>query len=320
MEVAHTPAPVSAKSDGEPPDAHLTKEDILPWRRREISVNLGRGVNMRLTRIPAGEFLMGGGPAGEPDEQPAARVVVARSFWIGTCEVSNEQFRRFDPAHDSRYYAKRHARSDDRGLTLDDAEQPAVRVSWHRAMAFCEWLSARTGWRFRLPTEGEWEYGCRAGSTSALAFGEVNADFSSRANLADRAFSMGLVKDGKQITGGLEHLVLEGAALADARFDDTSVVTAPIGQYRANAWGLHDLHGNAAEWTASLHRPYPYDERDGRNDPATEGRRVVRGGSFFDSPKRARSGYRSAYPPWQRVFNVGFRVACDMPEAELAVE
>ena len=125
------------------------------------------------------------------------------------------------------------------------------------------------------------------------------------------------MKDGKQITGGLEHLVLEGAALTDARFNDRAVVTAPIGSYQPNIWGLHDLHGNAAEWTRSTYKPYPYRDNDGRNDSKNADRKVVRGGSFFDNPSRCRSAFRLAYPTWQRVFNVGFRVVLETGATEV---
>ena len=162
-----------------------------------------------------------------------------------------------------------------------------------------------------LPTEAEWEYACRAGTATALHYGQLDADFSRWANVGDEAFSKGYDREGKQVTGGLEHLALEGAALADGRFHDRSIVTAPVGSYKPNAWGLYDMHGNAAEWTRTVYKPYPYREDDGRNDPASSGRRVVRGGSFFDRPKRCRSAFRLSYPPWQRVFNVGFRVICD---------
>jgi formylglycine-generating enzyme required for sulfatase activity len=225
---------------------------------------------------------------------------------MGACEVTNEQFRRFDPAHDCTYYNKRHSRPDDQGLPLDGPAQPVVRVSWDQATAFCRWLAARTGAAFTLPTEAQWEYACRAGASTPLAYGTVEADFSPWANVADKSFG-----PFAQITGGLEHLVVEGSSLADARFDDGAVVTAPVGRYRANAWGLFDMHGNAAEWTRSVCRPYPYQGDDGRNDPSAEGRRVVRGGSFFDPPARCRSAARLDYPPWQRVFNVGFRVVCE---------
>ncbi len=88
-------------------------------------------------------------------------------------------------------------------------------------------------------------------------------------------------------------------------------VSAEVGSYAPSAWGLHDMHGNAAEWTRSVYRAYPYDSRDGRNDTAAVGRRVVRGGSWYDRPKRARSAYRGAYQPWQGVFDVGFRVVIE---------
>jgi formylglycine-generating enzyme required for sulfatase activity len=230
---------------------------------------------------------------------------------MAACEMSNEQYRRFDASHDCRYYNKRHAVSDDQGLLLNEPKQPVVRVSWDEAMAFCRWLSQRTGRKFTLPTEAQWEYACRAGSATPLSYGEADADFSHWANVGDQSFSTGLVKDGKQITGGLEHLVLEGAALSDARFNDRAAVTAPIGSYQPNVWGLRDMHGNAAEWTRSAYELYPYRDDDGRNDPKNAGRKAVRGGSFFDNPSRCRSAFRLAYPAWQRVFNVGFRVVVE---------
>ncbi|MGD0900578.1 MAG: SUMF1/EgtB/PvdO family nonheme iron enzyme, partial [Thermoguttaceae bacterium] len=97
-----------------------------------------------------------------------------------------------------------------------------------------------------------------------------------------------------------------------AAVDDGACVTAPVGKYVPNAWGLHDMHGNAAEWTRSRYRPYPYRDDGGRNDTAAETERVVRGGSFQDRPHRARSAFRLAYPAWSGVFNVGFRVVCEV--------
>jgi formylglycine-generating enzyme required for sulfatase activity len=268
---------------------------------------------MRFVRIPAGRFVMGG-PDGGPDARPAAVVPIAEPFWMATCEVTNEQFRLFDREFDCRYYTKRHARSDDRGLPLNAPQQPALRVSWERAMAFCRWLSARTGRRFTLPTEAQWEYSCRAGSAAPLHYGDLDTDFTAWANLADLSFCDPEKGDYVGITGGLEHAVLEGSALGECRFDDGFVVTAPVGRFRPNAWGLYDMHGNAAEWTRTTYRAYPYLDNDGRNALRAEGRKVVRGGSFFDSPKRCRSAFRLAYPAWQRVFNVGFRVVCETSE------
>jgi len=308
--VAPRPLPEAGKAaaPGWPFDAAEAKRRQAALGRRERTLDLGGGVTMKLVRVPAGEFVMGD-PQGQPDEWPLSRVAIRRAFWIGACEVTNEQFRRFEPAFDCGYYSKLHARRDDRGLPLDGPTQPAVRVSWRQAMAFCRWLSRRSGAKVSLPTEAQWEYACRAGSAAALSYGPADADFSRWANMGDASYTA------KVITGGVEHLDPAGRALCAAGVDDGAAVTAPVGSYRPNAWGLYDLHGNAAEWTRSTYRPYPYSDRDGRNDAAPGTRKVVRGGSFFDRPKRCRSALRLDYPAWQRVFNVGFRVVCEEPPA-----
>ncbi len=291
--------PVQAQPLPEPNPLHLTAESSPPaGQLQEKTVELAAGVTMRLVRIPAGSFIMGDAK-GEPDEAPLTRVRIDKPFWMGVYEVTNEQFRLFDPRHDSGYYQKRHARSDDEGLSLNGPGQPVVRVSWEQAAAFCRWLSQRTGLHFTLPTEAQWEYACRAGAATPLYYGDVDTDFSAWANLADLSFGDPEIGKYNSITGGLEHLVLEGAARSDRRFTDGFVVTAPVGVLRPNAWGLYDMHGNAAEWTDTSYAL--------ANE---QGRKVVRGGSFFDRPARARSGFRQAYPSWQRVFNVGFRVIC----------
>jgi formylglycine-generating enzyme required for sulfatase activity len=112
------------------------------------------------------------------------------------------------------------------------------------------------------------------------------------------------------VTGGV--LVLQDIP-ADERFEDGAITTAPVGNYRPNAWGLCDMHGNAAEWTLSSDAAYPYRSDDGRNAQSSAGRKVVRGGSFYDRPKRCRSAFRLSYPVWQKVHNVGFRVVCEGP-------
>ena len=280
-------------------------------RRRQVAagptksvLDLGGGVKMALVRVPAGTFVMGD-TDGDPDERPLSRVRIDRSFWMGACEVTHEQFRRFTPGFSAGYYAKLHDRRDDQGLRLDEPAQPVVRVSWQQAAAFCRWLSQRTGRPVSLPTEARWEYACRAGTATPLSYGDASADFSKWANVGDKSYV------GKVITGGVEHLDPAGRALADKRFSDGRAVTAPVGSYRPNAWGLFDMHGNAAEWTRTTYRPYPYNAEKGRDDGNSGGRKVVRGGSFFDRPDRCRSGLRTSYPTWQRVFNVGFRVVCE---------
>ena len=89
-----------------------------------------------------------------------------------------------------------------------------------------------------------------------------------------------------------------------------ALVTADAGSYRPNAWGLCDMHGNATEWTRSAARAYPYRGHDGRNEMGPADRRIVRGGSWYDRPRRCRSSFRLAYREYQPVFNVGFRIVC----------
>ena len=171
---------------------------------------------------------------------------------------------------------------------MNGPAQPVVRVSWQRAMDFCRWLSQKTGERFSLPTEAQWEYACRAGTAGPCAY-----------ELAKPR----VYHPQDQHTW--------------AKPPTWTYYSHDIGQGPANAWGLHDMHGNVAEWTLSTYRPYPYRNVDGRNRPTAEGRKAVRGGSFYDRPQRRRSSFRIDYPAWQKVFNVGFRVVA-LPEDRLA--
>ncbi len=289
--VSSRPEPLSLK------DKHKPREMSTPVKRQ---VNLG-GVQLSFVRVPAGQFVMGD-IYGQADEFPQRVVHIDKPFWISECEVTNAQFRQFDPSHDSGYYSKRRDRADGKGLSLNGADQPVVRVSHDQAMAFCEWLSKRSALTVTLPTEQQWEYACRAGSETPLNYGMVDDNFSAFANMADLSFSIGLGKHiGRmmpeggvtQATGGVPHLLLEGAELANTRFDDGKRVCANVGSYKPNHWGLRDMHGNAAEWTLSDYDP---------------DRKIVRGGSFFDRPSRSRSSFRLGYSSWQRIFNVGFRI------------
>ncbi|MFH1716123.1 MAG: formylglycine-generating enzyme family protein, partial [Planctomycetota bacterium] len=278
-----------------------------------------RGVTIKLVRIPAGSFVMGD-PAGQADERPPAAVSIDRDFWMGACEVTNEQFGLFDSSHDSGYFTKRFQGPDGPGLSLAKPHQPAVRVSWQQALEFCRWLSIKTGMNFTLPTEAQWEYACRAGSGSPLSYGRVDTDFSRWANVADQLLSVSPKPTGGLESnivahfgkGILESAVYGGNILCDIRFDDGTIQTADVGGYRPNVWGLYDMHGNAAEWTRTTYKPYPYEADDGRNGITESGRKVVRGGSWCDRPERCRSAFRLSYPAWQRVHNVGFRVVCEI--------
>ncbi|MHC4249593.1 MAG: SUMF1/EgtB/PvdO family nonheme iron enzyme [Planctomycetota bacterium] len=242
-----------------------------PLQFREI--DLGRGKIIKIVKVA------GGNP-----------------FWMSVCEISNEQFRVFDPSHDSWLYTKRHPkRGDDRGVPLNGPSHPALRVSWNRAVEFCGWLSGRTGENVTLPTEAQWEHACRAGTSAPMHYGDTRDDFSRWANVADRTFTTFGYKGRTsyfQIGGDVDFIAAEGVALADSRFDDGHCVTAPVGSYQANAFGLKDMHGNVAEWTST--------ERGGE--------KIVKGGSYLDRPSRCASTAFVAYPRWQRVHNTGFRI------------
>ena len=136
-----------------------------------------------------------------------------------------------------------------------------------------------------MPTEAQWEYACRAGTDTPLWYGGPETDFSTYANVADGTFH--------QATSALrqQFLIRTTPALMSIyrpafsdKGNDGAIVTADVGRYQPNPWGLHDMHGNAAEWTRSAYRSYPYRTGDGRDDPAADGSKVVRGGSFHDRP------------------------------------
>ena len=271
--------------------------DDLMGQKTDMSVDLGDGVRLDLVLIPAGEFVMGD-VNGWADEQLRTRVAINKPFWMCKLEVTNQQYAKFNPQHDSGYisvYKKDHS---ERGEPVNGPTQPVIRVSWTQAREFCRWLSGRFGAKFDLPTEAQWEYACRAGTASAMNYGDVTSDFRGLANFADRSVN-------RISRGGPEWIPnIPGV-------DDGAAVTTTGGRYAANAWGLLDMHGNVAEWTRTNYRPYPYNANDGREDVTDDGRKVVRGGSVYDRPKAGRSGFRLDYPAWQRVYNVGFRVICE---------
>jgi formylglycine-generating enzyme required for sulfatase activity len=232
---------------------------------------------------------------------------------MSKCEITNTQYSLFDPKHDSRFEDRTSWIFSEEylGWPLDGPCQPVVRVSWQRAMHFCDWLSQKTGLRISLPTESQWEYACRAGSATPMWYGSPDADFSQVANMADYT---------------IRNLAYEGwrpkspdLVPREARFNDGKLVTADVGSYRPNPWGLYDMHGNAAEWTRTNYRPYPYRDDDGRDTVSAEGDKVVRGGSWYDRPRRSRSSFRLSYPAWQRVYNVGFRVVCESAKERVAM-
>lgn len=295
---ADSPAPPAGDPDAMPMRAADLGTDLL-------TIPLSPDVSLELVHIPAGGFVMGQ-QNGCDDERPARPVTIEQPFCMGRFEVTNEQFALFDPTHDSRWENNDFIKfgPGELGWTLARPRQPVVRVSWTQATAFCDWLSQRTGRTFRLPSEAQWEYACRAGSQTPLWYGGVADDFSAVANVADRSH--------QQIDpfgDPNRSAVIAPWRPADPRFDDHSRVSALVGSYQPNPWGLFDMHGNVAEWTRSAYRPHGVDQPAA--GPGAEEKRVVRGGSWYDPPARCRAASRQAYRPEQPVYDVGFRVICE---------
>ncbi len=233
-------------------------------------------------------------------EAPPRAVTIERPFWMGRFEMTNAQFARFDPAHDSRHESRHGYQFGRLGYPVNEPKQPVVRVSWQQAMDFCRWLSERSGLQVTLPTEEQWEWACRAGTATPFFYGDHDADYTPYANLGDirlREYAACTARGGytraEVITNPNQ---FDDWVPRDTRFDDGHFLSAPVGSYKPNPWGLHDVHGNVWEWTRS---------------ETPDGRMVVRGGSWRDRPHRAASSYRLDYRPYHKVFNVGFRVIAE---------
>jgi formylglycine-generating enzyme required for sulfatase activity len=270
---------------------------------------------MKLVLIPAGEFMMGS-PAGDDQahdsEKPQHRVRITRPFYLGTTEVTRGQFRRFVDEAGYQAWAEKNGgggwgwneekNTDEKNLRYtwqnpgfeQTDEHPVVNVSWNDAAAFAAWLSRKEGQTYRLPTEAEWEYACRAGTTTRYSSGDDPEGLAAVGNVGD-----GTAK------ARYPHWTTIAA-------QDGFIYTAPVGRYKPNAWGLFDMHGNVFEWcsdgyAADYYKGSPVDDPPGP-DPASL--RVYRGGGWRFEPRDARSASRyRGNAPVARHFSLGFRLA-----------
>ena len=264
--------------------------EVAPVTTRTLV--LDAGTHMTFRRIPAGTYVMGS-TNGCPDELPRV-VAVTRPFWLSEMEVDNAQYHAFDPAHDSRAQDQWGFDQVMPGHVGNHRRQPAVRVSRDEAEAFCAWLSRTCGVKASLPSEEQWEWAARAGTATPFPWGGPDDDFGKFANLADRNTrwmyaqwdAAACIQTRRPYRPGQNY------PLHEERFEDDWFTLNFCGRANCNAWGLYDMHGNAAEWTSTKHG----------------GRAVVRGGSFASRPRDATSTYKLYYLPGQKVFDVGFRV------------
>ncbi len=269
-------------------------------------VDLGDGQKLTFVRIPAGEFNMGSDKE-SPQEAPVNTVKIEKPFWMCTTEISLAQYRQFDPTHTNYFYDQHYKDQVRPGYDMDkNPNFPVIRVSWTDANEFCKWLSEKTGQKAALPTEAQWEWAARAGSTTPLWYGEIKDDFSKKANMADAELK-------KMAIRGVDPVPLNNPNKywnflpQVSSVNDGFMLLAPVGSKEANRWGLKDMAGNVSEWCRDDFRPYPYKEnKEDVNSPETANK-SVRGGSWFDRPYRCTSSYRYNFPAWQKVYNVGFR-------------
>lgn len=251
---------------------------------KEMTLPLGGGVSMKLVWIPAGTFAMGSGPTEQdrrPDEGPVHEVRISRGFYMGATEVTQGQWKavmnataRAAAATPWQATAGQFARAGD--------ENAASAISWVDASQFCQRMAAKTGKRVRLPTEAEWEYACRAGSSNRFFYGD-DAD---AAELPDYAW---FDKNGYKANAAFPH---------------------PVAQKKPNAWGLYDMCGNVNEWCSDWMGPYPSGGR-AVTDPAGPGggaMHVFRGGSFMTAAAFCRSAARNRNTATRRVIDNGLRV------------
>ncbi len=296
-------------------------------RTLEVEKLLTNTLGMKLTLIPSGEFRMGSTDADIEavlkldaslkkeqfaDEQPQHRVRITKPFYMGVHEVTKGQFAAFVKAKNYQTDAEKDGKGG-YGLNAEGQyeqkpeytwrnhsfpqtdDHPVVNVSWNDAVAFCEWLSAKEGKTYQLPSEAQWEYACRAGTTSLWWHGADAEGLAQIGNVVD-----GTAKEKFNYTNAITA-------------KDGYVFTAPVGRFRDNAFGLYDMHGNALEWCQDGYDAEAYAARSGvTSDPlnvSTVARRVLRGGSWIYSATFTRSAFRNRNSPDYRINDTGFRVS-----------
>lgn len=231
-------------------------------------------VPMAMVWIPAGTFQMGryaGERDGYPDEAPQHEVTLTRGFWLGRHEVTKAQWQALMDT----------APWEGKKYVNDDPDTPALCISWHDAQAFVAAVNRHTGQTFRLPTEAEWEYACRAGTTTRFYWG-----------------------DDPEYRAIDDHAWWRRTALnTDAKF------ARPVGRKLPNPWGLYDMAGNVFEWCQDWYGPYPNDPVTDPTGPDSGERKVERSGSWINIGGHCRSARRGHDHPDSAYDDLGFRLA-----------
>jgi formylglycine-generating enzyme required for sulfatase activity len=297
-----------------PFDERTAKARQEAWARRLGKKSMEENsIGMKLVLIPSGEFMMG---TPEPDysrplDQRQHRVRITQPFYLGMHEVTVGQFREFVRAESYKTESERDGRGGDGYNVKENRTEvhkpeytwenvgwvqsdhhPVVNVTWNDAYAFCKWLSKKEGCTYRLATEAEWEYACRAGTITIYQHGDSVRGLTSVGNIEDLT-----AKD----TFPLK------TSVADER--DGYVFTAPVGKFKANAFGLYDMVGNVEEWCEDNYRK-DYEALPVADPVNVDGTdyRVMRGGSWFSDTRWGGSAARYECGSWSRSTYIGFRV------------
>lgn len=288
-----------------PGQAKGFRQELLP-EGSGSGAAAGSASALTMVWIPPGRFWMGS-PADEPERDPnegPQHLVQLPGFFMSQTPITQAQWRlvagwQAQPGEEwGRELNSSPSRFDGANQTIQETSNtdlhPVERVSWLDAVEFCQRLNLRTGLHYILPSEAQWEYACRAGTVSPFAFGQSIAT-----NLANY--------DGNS--------VYAGGPRGKSRQQ-----TTPVGTFPANAWGLHDMHGNVFEWCQDhWHESYVgapvdgsvwLDQSDSRSGESDTKERLLRGGSWHISPKRCRSAFRLRGQPANVFDDVGFRVVC----------
>jgi formylglycine-generating enzyme len=257
---------------------------------------------MKFVLLKAGKFTMGS-PAnekGHQENETAHEVTLTKDYLLGIHDVTRGQFRKFIEATNYKIQPAIVALPPGKftwlncGFTQEDTH-PVVIVSWNDAVAYAKWLSKQDGQKYRLPTEAEWEYACRAGSKTRYNFGDAEEDFAKHGNVRDASFRKEM---------GLRY----GIAASDGY-----AYTSPVGSFKPNSWGLYDMHGNVWQWCSDGDRKYG---NEAVTDPIGPGKgeRMLRGGSWGERYiDFNRSAFRNSGLPESRSSDIGFRLALDPP-------
>ncbi len=256
---------------------------LLPAQGHAGQATITNEFSMTFIRIAPGTFTMGS-PASEKyrdKDEIQHQVTISREFYLQETEVTQAQWQKIM----GRRWFIRHQ---------DNDSLPQTRISWHGCMKFIEKLSKKSRYRYRLPTEAEWEYACRAGSTTAYAFGEtIDCTRAMFANNPD--------KDGTCVP------YYKSINIAQGR-------PAPVKIFAPNAWGVYDMHGNVWEWCADIYAPYSAGPIDDSFSVTSSDSRVRRGGSFYKHAKSLRSANRTYGHPSARFHTTGFRLILEAAE------